>query len=649
MTAVLGAAADELSVAKEALRDGLWNVARTHATNAIDTVESRLVVLESLAREGKWPTIKDLLGKWSDAKGPGFDYYRAVIRGDHAAAMSALKAGGSPEGLTEVRLHEAETLAKEGKRTAAAAIWRELAVMTNASDRVRAVASSNLMDADLLRKTYATVRTLALRRMVGLRLGVALMHDEHTVAEGERLVRNIVKETPDAEGARDAFLEMADNRLSGGRWNEAVEAYREAIEIWPDAARIAGVQEGRGWALQRLGKNDEALEAFRSAAKLATDDDARATAMLKEGDVLAEMGRDDESMKAYRLVMEKYPRTTVAEKLKTVIRLREMEAEGRRLYKSFRFQDAMKVFGQVGEEDSSRRQRMRFFSVLCLYGQGLDDEAIREARSLVATSPDPSVRADATMWLAKFLYNRREWKESGRLFSAYSEYSDTGESAAEALLWASRCALAENDFNLAIQLTTRLSDRYPNSSRRPSALLVQGEALVELARFDEAVLVFERVAMAEDMPAEERQRAQIQKADALYAMGADNSARYEAALEAYRAVRFGETLSDSGRLLVAFKIARTLEKLRRVEEADDQYYTQVVLAYREGRLRGVRFSDEARAAFSRAAFHLADEYEIGGKDAQATSILELVVESDVPASEEARRRIEGISTKGRFL
>jgi hypothetical protein len=51
----------------------------------------------------------------------------------------------------------------------------------------------------------------------------------------------------------------------------------------------------------------------------------------------------------------------------------------------------------------------------------------------------------------------------------------------------------------------------------------------------------------------------------------------------------------------------------------------------------------------RAAFALADEYENRGKDAQAVNILRLVAMSDVAAAEEARKRINRIEMKGRFL
>ena len=648
LSLVLTADTNDLAVARQALRDGLWAVARAHA-GKVGSDEAKLVVLESLAGENKWNEIAERLKGWKGLKGDGFDYYRAVVGGDHATARQILKKGGSAEGLLEVQLQEAEKLIRSGDNVGATAIWRTISAQTNLSERVLALVSANLMDEGLLRRACAELKSVALRRRVGLRLGMVLLRDAKKAAEGESLIRAIVRDAPDADGAMDAFICVADAKIAESQWKEALETYRESIEIWPTAARRCAVQDGRGWALQKLGRREEAMEAFRLAGELATDESSKATALLKEGDVLSEMGQMDRALSKYREVTEKYPKTTVADKLKTVLKLREMEADGRRLYGEFRFAEAMKAFDGVAEADSARRQRMNFFKVLCLYGEGKDDEAEKKARELASACVDPVVRAEVTMWLAKFLYNRREWKESGQLFSAYAEATDVPESAAEALLWAARAAQAGNDSGLAIQLSTRLVERYPESAFKAGGLLVQGEALLEQARFDEAVLVFERANAVEGLRTEDRLRAQILKADALYAMGADNPVRYQAAYDAYQTVRFAGDLPASGRIVVSFKIARSLEKLKRLDEAIDQYYTQVVLAYREGRLRNEYFNDEARAAFSRAGLRLADEFESRGKDRQAMNILSLLAESDVPVAEEAKKRMSRISNSGRFL
>ena len=642
-------AEDDLSTAREALRDGLWDVARAHASGIATNDEAKLVVLESWAGEGKRDEIAKALAEWKDAKGPAFDYYRAVVASNHVAAAKILKDGGSVAGILEARLMEAADLAKSGARTTAESLWRSVAAETNAPVRAFALAAVNLMDVGLLRKAYASVRTVREKRAVGLRLGQALLRDKKTAEEGTRLVRAVVRDSPDAEGALDAFLAIADAELAAGRWKPAAEVYSEAAEIWPDAAKRSSVHDGRGWALLKLGKREEALAAFIRAEEVASDDDAKATAILKQGDVLSELGRGEEAMAKYRDYVANYPKAPYAERVVRLVAVRENEARGRALYRDFRFGEARKAFAEVAKEDPSRRQRMEYYEALCLYGEGLDSQAADLAERIVTSASDAEIRGAATLWLAKFRYNRREWKAAGKLFAACAESETDDARAAEALMWAARAALAENDFTSAISLSTRLAERYPNSVALPQALLVQGEALIELARFDEAVLVLDRVVVIEQVPPAERVRAQTLRADALFAMGADNPARYTAALEAYRAIRFGGTLSESEQIVVSFKMARALEKMKRLDEAIDQYYTQVVLAYRNVRLRHARLDDEARTAFSRAAFRLAEEYENRGRDGQAIAVLTLVERSDVPAATEASKRIDRISKKGRFL
>jgi len=639
---------NELAVARQALRDGLWSLARTHAAKVVGD-EARLVTLESYARENRWEDIRKTLSGWKDADGDGFDYYRSVLAGDFRKAAGLLRKSGCALAEAEAKMLEADLLAKGGDGKGAAKLWREVGSMTNASERARVSAALNLGEADTLRAALEKTTTRALRQQLGLRLGAELVRTDTTFSEGEKLIRAIVKDFPDAAGAKEAFVALASAEASGGRSKDAAKTYSDAVEIWPEAAKLFAVQEGRGEVFLKLGRREEALNAFERAEACAQDDADRALAVLKRGDALIELGRGTEAMAQYRRVLEKYPDTPTATALKRMVALRELETKGREAFKDYRFEEARKAFAQVGEEDPSRRARMSYFDVLCRYGLGQDDAAKAGARKLAESCDDPAIRAEATLWLAKFTFNRGEWKESCMLFGAFAALMPDHAYAPQALAWATRAAYADGDFAQAIQTATRLVERYPTSPACFAALLVQGEALIEQARFGEAVLVLERVAIAEGAGAAERMRARLLKADALFAMGADNPARYTAALEAYRAIRFGGTLEPSLRLAVSFKIARTLEKLRRFDESADEYYSQVILAYRDGRLNGERYDDDARAAFSRAAFRLADEFESRGKEAQAESVLRLVAESDVPAAEEAQKRLERISTKGRFL
>ena len=640
-------ASDDLDVARQALRDGLWDVARAHAAKAGDGEEERLIQLESWAAEGKWNEVAKALGGWTETQGAAFDYYRAVVRGDFDEAARLLKAGGSPEGLVQAQLYEADRRAQAGDKAGAQELWRAICARTNVSERAFATAAANLMDPELLRRAQGEAATAASRRALTLRLGSALLASPATAAEGGALVRAVAKDAPDTPGALEAFVRVADAELAAGRWEKARELYAEAIEIWPEAAKQAAVQDGLGWALVKLGSLAEALEAFERSERVAETDAARATAALAQGDVLSAMGRSDDAATRYRQSLAKYPATPAAARLSAALKLREREDEGRKLYQGYHFAEAREKFRQIAADDAARAPRMKFFEALCLYGAGDDDAAERAAEALLADCPDANVEADARLWLAKLKFNRRDWKAAGKLFGEAAKAPGLPpDRAAEALLWAARAAFAESDYAAAIKLTTQLVEKFPAVPARLPALLLQGETLIELARFEEAGLVFERVAAAPDVTAVDRAKARVLKADALFAMGADNSACYAKALEAYRALLFGGDLSPSERLVVAYKVARALEKLKRPDEALDWYYSQVVLVYRRERKKKTRLDEDARAVFSKAAFRLADEFERRGSDKQAVAVLDLVAESDSTAAEEARKRIRRLKEKG---
>ncbi len=638
----------ELDIVRQALRDGLWDLARTHASRLPAETAAR-VVLESYAREDRWDKVREEIEKVpADWKSPVFRYYRAVLAGDLKAAALALREGGSLAGLAEAKMLEADLCVKDGRLDEARTLWREVVTATNAGACAFARASVNLADTNLLRTALSKTLPTGLRRAVALRLGEALLPNAVTRAEGERTIRAVVAESPDADGACEAFVALAAARLSAKDFVGALDALAESCEIWPKAAKRADVQEYRGEALMGLDRASEALEAFRRAETLSDSLVARARSVLKQGDALSALGRGAEAMAAYRKVAETYAETETAALLKRVIRLRELEEKGCAAFRAYRFSEAMKDFAEVAEGDAERRERMAYYRVLCLYGLGRDDEARDEAKALATASPDETTRRRAVQWLSKFTYNRGEWREAIAYFSAFARQWPRDVFAPEALLWAARAATRALDASLAIQLVTRLAETYPQATELPAALLVQAAALVDLSRFDETLLVLDRALAAPSISHDERLRARILKADALFAMGADNAARYQAALKSYQDVRADESLDFATRLSVAFKIGRTLEKLGRANEALDQYYSNVVLAYRSGRARGAHAGSAGEATFVRAAFRLADSFESRGLDYQAIGVLKLVVESNVPASADAAERIRRLAKKGIF-
>ena len=679
----------DLDVAKKALRDNLWEIARMRATK-VDNDEAKAIILESYAHEGKWKEILSALDSWGEVPSTDiFVFYRtlaeAKINGsigvvdvlskfkfsdksfsDSLASLCvqiSLRDGdktGAKKIVEDFALYSADDDSKvisaeayniAGDHSKAVALWREIASSTNVGETAFAMAAWNLGDTNSLKSAYSKIeKDVELKRRVGLKLGTVLITDKDSFEEGRKIIAFLVKESPGTEGAMEALLALADKHLKNARYEEAENAFHNAIEAWPEAARNYIVHEGRGWALLELKRYDDAVLSFLRAEECALDDNDKATAILKQGEILSFLGRGEEAMAKYRIVKNDYPDTPAGKKLIRILHLKDLESRGRDLYRDFRFAEAYEIFSEIAKLDPASKPRMDYLEMLCFYGQGKDDEASSMAENLSLNCEDPSIKAEATLWLAKFYYNERHWSESCGLFSNYAtNMMPSSARAPYALLWASRAAFAGGDSRRTIDLVTKLAKDYPDSSERPSAYILQGEALIETSRFDEAIVVLNNAVNDIKITPAERVRARVLLADALFVMGADNPVRYDEALKVYLALYMGEKLETGKRINLAFKMARTFEKLDRMELALDQYYGGVICAYRDARARGEVFDDEVKSNFARAAFRLSDEYERRGQDEKAKNILRLVIRSDVKVSaEEARRRLKRIKKKGSF-
>ncbi len=677
--------ADELDVARSALRDGLWEIARAHAAKVEGSSEARLVTVESYAREGKWDDVLKTLDSLPDETGEGFIYYRALAlsRTDQAAAAAKLLAEKSfaDEAYVKSALVLQAELARRDKAAdrvlklaaepafptndvaalslvawakatsgdadGASAIWRRIVADPAAAEGAVAAAATSLGDIASLRAAHARMASAELKRSVGLRLGCALLATADTFDEGARLIRALAKDSPDADGACAAFLKLADATLKKGDGKEATDLYRKALEAWPETAKDLAVQEGYAWALRQENRLEEAFAAFARAEGVAVVPEDRARALMAQGEVLTALGRGEEAMAKYRVLLEKYPDTPTGKKLKVVMELSDLEAEGRALYQDFNFTEAQAKFVELARRAPEKQPQMDYLVMLCLYGQGRDAEALAKARELSEKAPDETVRAEATLWLAKYSYNVREWKTARERFAAYAErLAPASPRAPSALVWAARAAFAAGDYAEVIPLVVKLTKDYPESGERTAAWLIQGEALSQLARLDEAIQVFEKVILAADATPEDSFRARRLKADVLFVMGADNPARYGEALAGYRALLLGESQNPDDRIDISYKIGHTLEKLGKMDEAIDQYYSQVVLAFREGQ-KAHAYADRTKGTFARAAFRLADEFERRGEDKRAEKVLKLVASSGITtAGAEVKRRLTRLKEKG---
>jgi len=444
------------------------------------------------------------------------------------------------------------------------------------------------------------------------------------------------------------LFKQGDALVAEGRYAEAAVVY----ESVPAGDYRLRARFGVADALQRAGQDERAsvlfAELYRTGGPLAEEAQLRAAA------IKASRGHYGEAVAFYDMLLDAKTRAVIAPKSLE----RALLGRGRALYRDYRFSAAARDFAAVAELVPARAHEMAFFLALCQYGEGHEAEAAEAVKRLMDEVPDSPLRCDLMLWRAKYDAGHGGLAAARAVFEACATNAFAKPvRALEARVRAARCAVELTDPERVVELARQVSEAWPTVTD-PAArswvaemLLLQGEALDDLARFDEAVLVLERV-MALDVPSALTRRAALLRADSLLAMGADDESRYRQALEAYRTVAQDEQLSSSQRLVVSFKIGRVLEKLRRTDEAMDQYYTNVVTAYWDAVRPGANgaagtrhawFDGDARAFFARAVFILADYYEGRGEAAQAVNVLRYLVESGVSEAGAARRRIQRLT------
>ena len=443
------------------------------------------------------------------------------------------------------------------------------------------------------------------------------------------------------------IFKQGDALMADGRFAEAADAY---ARVQPEGGTnlFARARFQRADALARAKRSDEAGAIFVELMDTSSDADLAFAAGLRKAALESAACHFENAISIYTKLLKADSALTDSQRVDVLYR------RGKAFYGAYRFAEAEADFAAVAKLQPARAAEMDYLSALCLYGAGRDEDAATAVRKLLASGEvSGSLRAEVEFWLAKYEFGHRNYATALAGFvSCATNASLSAGRRIESLGRAARCCAAQSDYAGVVEFATRattnsvavraISGKTPETAAVAEVFVLQGEALMEMARFNEAVLVLSRAQHLETTP-ELVRRAAVLKADCLFAMGADDDRRYLQALDAYRAVLRDESLPPSQRLAVAFKVGRALEKLRRFEEAADQYYSQVVMAYYDGVNANTWFDGDACAFFTRAVFILADYYEARGEVRPAIRVLEYL--TGVPAAREARKRIQRLEAK----
>jgi TolA-binding protein len=434
---------------------------------------------------------------------------------------------------------------------------------------------------------------------------------------------------------RDRLVYKAGDAFFADRhYQLAAERYKAVLDSKADPVLMREARFQSAETVARLGRVPEALAELAAIEKEGAPGLGERAALR-----IAELNQDAGSLVEARQAYDRFL-TVYTNSARTATALYN---RGLAAYQTYLFEPALTDFEAVLTRfpDSPLAENAGYMRVCAAFQLYNDGRAERLAQAFLKERPASIWAPQVRFREAEFAFNRGSYDEAETNFLAVAEGWPQDSLAGDSLFWAARSASARRQFKRAIEIDARLVKEFPDHPKAPEARFYQAEGLVKLGDYTGAIALLDEVI--------KRQpdtflafAAKAQRGECQFTLGADDPARFEEAIRSYTELASNAKAPFELRLQAAYRIGRGLQKLGRVDEAFEQYYTKVILVFLEARTAGEPMNESSTAWFTSAAFDAASILEGRGRWRQAVRLYQRVVDAGVAAAEDARLRIETI-------
>ena len=637
-----------------------------HTQNARVALARRAVKVEAWEEAGKW--VDALLEAGGLREPLEVEAYPVIVevfahRGDFGRAVAFLEAlekrMTSGKGIAGIRARRAEYLVRAGKVEAARALLREL--MASEGDFAPAARAQLLLGRALAEKgdseaavevydTYLSVFTDP-RGVVEAWRGLAALREEMEDWSGAAKAYGRAAElAPEDSPSRAEYeFKRADMLFAGGEMEAAYRGYegflaRHPMHEWVPRAKFHGAVAMVRGGISSIYPAERRLRRLRLEHP---DSPFAEKALLQIADLHRRAKNLPEARTAYAAYLEEYP--------EGAYRVDAMVDEGVARYLDKRFQGALARFDEVVEAfpEHPRTEQARALRGWTLQLLGEVEAARNAGEAFLERFPESQYASDVRLWLASLAFNQGEYERAEKIFEKLSAMPVELEERIRALYLAGRSALARKAYAKAQRLFSQVFESVEALEATPAdwiqryareALFYQGDALTEMDKFDEAILIFERI-QARYPDSDLKYAALGRKGDCQFTLGADNPQRYRQALHSYRQVAESKTGRPEIRLQSLYKQGRALEALDRMDDSLAAHQAAMDLYLREW----FRMGPGADVWFVRAVTDAAQTYEEREAYRDAVRVYRYLAGTDLPQAEEARRRINELNQSHHLL
>lgn len=297
---------------------------------------------------------------------------------------------------------------------------------------------------------------------------------------------------PKGSYAASAERLRADVLFDGGRYGEALDSYRAAIQGLPDGHERQAAFYSAGLAELQLGRKSDAAQDFGKAASAAgagaagpgaagagTKKDLGEKASFQRGVLLAGLGRDEEAVTALSAYVDAYPGSERSEEaLKLLASL--LDARGEITKSSERWGSLVAM-----HPDSPSLPQYLFNRGTALMKRGAPG-ALDDFQRILRDHPTSPVRNESEYSIGYIYARQGEHARALPYFQDVARRAD-GDLGARSQLSVGVCLFNMGRFDAALASLQALAAAHPSDSLGATALLYVGRTLYRTEKLAEAV------------------------------------------------------------------------------------------------------------------------------------------------------------------
>jgi TolA-binding protein len=287
--------------------------------------------------------------------------------------------------------------------------------------------------------------------------------------------------------ASESLFKVADAQFALGQYANAVASYQQLIGTYPEAKLLDRAMFQLGEAYRQLRNAEASTATFESLLKLYPKSPLAPEAEFIIGQLAVGLGQEPAARAAFAEVVSRFPDTEWANKAALAI--------GESYYREGKYAQASAEFERLMANglESPLAQEAFYNRGWCQAQTGQSEKTNAEFADFLARYPQSAFAADIQFWMGDYYQKQKNYVKAQEQFQLLAEKYPTSKLADHAQYLAGQAAYARQDYQAAIDLFEGLAlpKKFPDSTLRCDARFAEGDALTELGRFDDALLVFD--------------------------------------------------------------------------------------------------------------------------------------------------------------